>query len=455
MVKPPGHERRRLAPAEPTAGAGAASGGAAAAGSGSGAEAESIGITAEVFHDLARQYRTAWAVRVAAVAADGSRRLSSGWWRGPDPAGRRELMAFVVQEALRWGEPTITYGEGGDFYWAVPLMHNAALLGGIVATMHEDVLFPGESSTPSADLRRACSELRRLAERLNLTNAALLEARRWTYACEQDRAELLQTSKLERPLGVRQLYLQAEPQLMAALRRGDRPQARMVLNQILTSLLSAAGNHFGLVRSFLIELVATMCRTAVEAGGDVDELLGTGYDNLSELAAVTSMEALAPCLHDVLERTISAMEQHRESTQQVVIASAVAYMREHLASDLSRDAVAEAMFLSPSHFSRLFKQHMGCTFGETLARIRGERAAELLVRTNLSIGRIARASGFRDASYFGKVFRQQFGLRPSDFRASQHHNAVAATLHHRPDRPLRRPATERPPARPAPERLCT
>lgn len=337
-------------------------------------------------------------------------------------------MGFVVNEALRWGEPTITYGEGGGMFWAVPLMHNAQLLGGLVATIHEDELFPGETTQPTVDLKQACTELRLLAEQHNLTNAALLETRRWQYVREQERAEMLQAYRVEGPMGVRQLYLQAEPQLMAAVRRGDRTQARAVLNQILAVLLSVGGERFGLVRSFFIELVAMMCRTAVEAGGEVEYLLGSGYHSVARLAAVEQMEQLAPCLHDVLDRTIDSMTRHRDSIQSIVIANAVTMMQQRLASDLTRDGVAEAMCLSPSHFSRLFKEHTGITFSELLTRLRVDQAAELLVRTDLSMSQIAERCGFTDSSYFGKVFRRQLGRSPTDYRADHDHGRVPNSI---------------------------
>jgi AraC-like DNA-binding protein len=377
------------------------------------------GITTAAFATLAAGYLERWPVRLAAVAPDGKRRFARRWWGGRDPASRRQMMAFVVQEALRWGEPTITYAEGGDLFWAVPLMHNAALRGGIVAAIHEDTLFPDGGPTPIADLKHACTDLRRRAERANLTNAALLEVRRWQYAREQERAELLQDSKSRQTLGVRQLYLEAEPRLMAAVRRGDQPGARAVLNQILTQLLGLAGERFALVRSFCLELVATMGRTAVEAGGDADTLLGAGHRGLAQLAEAESLEALAPILHAALDEIVRSMQQHAHATHGIVIANALAYMREHLAEPLSRDAVAEAMCLSPSHFSRLFKQETGKPFGEVLARLRVDQAAELLARTDLSAAQVARACGFHDPSYFSKVFTRLLGVSPRAYRANR------------------------------------
>ncbi len=368
------------------------------------------------FRSLARDYRRTWAVRFAMVDTQGKRQFASGWWRGSDAPERQELMAFVVQEGLRWGEPTITYGPGGDMFWAVPLMHNALLQGGLVAVIHEDVLFPGQSSQPIADLQRACTQLRVLAEQHNLTNAALLEQHRWQSLREQERAELLQTSKVDAPQRVRQLYLHVEPQLMAAIRRADRAEARAAVNSILIALLNAAGDHFELARSFLIELVATMSRTAVEAGGDAQHLWGTGAQSLLRMAKAETMESLSAHLGEVLERTIGVMEKHRDSFDGIVIANAVTMMRQHFDEILTRDGVAEAMHLSPAHFSRLFKQHTGQTFSQLHTRIRLDHASELLVRTDLPLDEVARRSGFQDAGYFGKAFRQNIGQNPGAYR---------------------------------------
>ena len=45
-----------------------------------------------------------------------------------------------------------------------------------------------------------------------------------------------------------------------------------------------------------------------------------------------------------------------------------------------------------------------------------EKAAELLAQTDMQITQICLACGFSHISYFGKVFRQQYGLSPKQFR---------------------------------------
>ena len=53
---------------------------------------------------------------------------------------------------------------------------------------------------------------------------------------------------------------------------------------------------------------------------------------------------------------------------------------------------------------------------EYLTRHRVDAAARLLQESAMSAGEIAASCGFTDASYFGKVFRREFGCTPGQYR---------------------------------------
>lgn len=78
--------------------------------------------------------------------------------------------------------------------------------------------------------------------------------------------------------------------------------------------------------------------------------------------------------------------------------------------------LAAAAGLSPSRFRELFARHFGCsprTYGRR-ARIR--RAKELLTASPLSIGEVARRTGFQDVHTFSKAFRAVEGVAPTAYR---------------------------------------
>ncbi len=71
------------------------------------------------------------------------------------------------------------------------------------------------------------------------------------------------------------------------------------------------------------------------------------------------------------------------------------------------------------HLSRMFRRATGGTVFATLARLRTDRARELLLTTELSVGEIARSVGVPDLTVFGRMFRRQEGSSPSTFRDRQ------------------------------------
>jgi AraC family transcriptional regulator len=98
------------------------------------------------------------------------------------------------------------------------------------------------------------------------------------------------------------------------------------------------------------------------------------------------------------------------------IRRAVELMHAQLDRDLTLKEIAEASFLSPFHFARLFKKLTGTSPHAYLATLRTKRAQLLLAETDYSITEISSRVGYASASHFTKAFRQSTGLTPRAFR---------------------------------------
>ena len=85
---------------------------------------------------------------------------------------------------------------------------------------------------------------------------------------------------------IRELYLLQEPMLLAAIRRGDRREARRIINHVLVHIYSAGQERSDLLKGLLLELVVMMSRAAVEAGAMQSEVLGLNFRCLTELAGI-------------------------------------------------------------------------------------------------------------------------------------------------------------------------
>ncbi|MCR5829196.1 MAG: AraC family transcriptional regulator [Lachnospiraceae bacterium] len=94
------------------------------------------------------------------------------------------------------------------------------------------------------------------------------------------------------------------------------------------------------------------------------------------------------------------------------------YIKNNLtADDLSQSAMAEIAGISKDYFSRIFKNVTGMNYSKWLNMIRLEKATELLAQKDLTLTEIAMLSGFQSIPSFNRVFRDEKGMAPGEFRA--------------------------------------
>jgi AraC family transcriptional regulator len=94
------------------------------------------------------------------------------------------------------------------------------------------------------------------------------------------------------------------------------------------------------------------------------------------------------------------------------------HVREQLAEEISVEALAGLVGLSPFHFSRVFKQATGMSPLQFVTRERITRAQQLIRETSRSLIEIALEVGYTSPSHFAQVFRRAVGVTPTEFRSS-------------------------------------
>ncbi|MDQ1914604.1 AraC family transcriptional regulator [Paenibacillus sp. GD4] len=92
------------------------------------------------------------------------------------------------------------------------------------------------------------------------------------------------------------------------------------------------------------------------------------------------------------------------------------WLEMHFREPFSLQELADSVFLSPYHASRLFKKHTGSTMTSYLMARRIKEAAAIIATTNISVKEVSRRVGFQGDAYFCKQFKQLTGLSPSEYR---------------------------------------
>lgn len=97
-------------------------------------------------------------------------------------------------------------------------------------------------------------------------------------------------------------------------------------------------------------------------------------------------------------------------------ADLAAWIQAHLRQDLSAEALADRVFLSPRHFSRRFKEVFGVTPAIFVERLRLDEARRRLGSRTTTIEGVAASVGFNSAKAFRRSFERRFGVNPTSYR---------------------------------------
>ncbi|MEG2086700.1 MAG: AraC family transcriptional regulator [Angelakisella sp.] len=80
--------------------------------------------------------------------------------------------------------------------------------------------------------------------------------------------------------------------------------------------------------------------------------------------------------------------------------------------------IADRLSLNRSYLSRIFKEQTGMAIKEYLIDYRLNQARALLHKHNKTVTDVAQETGFNDPLYFSRLFKEKYGLPPTEFRAS-------------------------------------
>ena len=98
------------------------------------------------------------------------------------------------------------------------------------------------------------------------------------------------------------------------------------------------------------------------------------------------------------------------------------YMLDNLDKNLTLESLSKRANLSPYHFARTFKRHVGVSPHDFLIEARINLAAFYLKSSDDPIKNIAYACGFSNESSFCTTFKNRLGATPSAYRMSQQHS---------------------------------
>lgn len=95
----------------------------------------------------------------------------------------------------------------------------------------------------------------------------------------------------------------------------------------------------------------------------------------------------------------------------------LAYIRDHYGEAITIGELSDLCHFSQTHFMNFFKRYAGMTCVEYMNDYRITKAAAGLLETDRPVMEIALENGFRNISYFNKVFKRRFKMTPKGYRS--------------------------------------
>ena len=102
-----------------------------------------------------------------------------------------------------------------------------------------------------------------------------------------------------------------------------------------------------------------------------------------------------------------------------IVDAAHKYMKENCHKRIRLSDVADSVYVSQWHLSKLLNRYSGRSFFDILSNLRIAKAKELINDPSLRIHEIASLVGFSDVAHFSKTFKRLTGKSPVDYRSSR------------------------------------
>lgn len=159
-----------------------------------------------------------------------------------------------------------------------------------------------------------------------------------------------------------------------------------------------------------------------EIGNHISFIVITAYDSFEYAQAVLRLGAkdilLKPVKYSQFIETMERVLGYRY-TSNLTFNEILEYIHRHFQDDIDLKDCADKFHISKSHISRMFKKYMNIGFTTYKNRLKVQKAKELLKDTDLSIKEVSDEAGFTNLNYFYRVFRNETGITPKDFKENE------------------------------------
>lgn len=347
---------------------------------------------------------------------------------------------YSARQAERFGGIYIYFCQLSLLYWTSPIIHEGVMIGSFTAGPaviidKEEIISEWRRSKNRIPKKQFMSALKDIPyitpEQSKSLSELLLMCAGWVndksehllveskqYQDQQAKiSEYIHQLKNSEQPKKPSYPIELEEELFSAISQGKKQHAQRVLNEILGNVFFATGNNMELIALRVTELIVMLSRAAIEGGADPEETLSMNFTYLRQVNQFSTLESLSFWLSKVLNNYSSLVFDMQKIKHVDRIERALHYIHTHYTEKITLEEAAAHAALSPTYFSKVFKDEIGVSLTQYINQIRINHAKTLLKTTPCTLIEIAGLVGFDDQSYFSRVFKQELNISPGKYRA--------------------------------------
>lgn len=170
----------------------------------------------------------------------------------------------------------------------------------------------------------------------------------------------------------------------------------------------------------LIIALNTLLRKAAESAG-VHPVHVDGYSShvIKTLEALNDPEALNGFCRRLVLGYCRLVRRYTMKNYSLLVQKVVNYVNTDLQADLTLNAMATRLSVSPSYLSSLFKKEMGVSLTDYVNGCRIDHAKMLLLWSELPLKQVALQCGVEDLYYFSRMFKRFTGQTPRTWQQAE------------------------------------
>jgi two-component system, response regulator YesN len=208
----------------------------------------------------------------------------------------------------------------------------------------------------------------------------------------------------------------SEEDLIQKVSLGLKEESLAILQQMFAKLHEDQNLNPEIIYKSCFEMIILLKRACgkLRKKEEVTSLLE--MIDLDSLRRNINIQDLYRYLENLVTTVVEGIQNLRQEDDDRIIEKVMQYCRGNLDKDLTLDVIADYVCFNKNYFCSFYKRKTGVNFSDYLTGLRMEKAKELLGKTELKVNRVAELVGYKNASHFGKVFKDVVGITPAEYK---------------------------------------